>query len=192
VGEEVAQLGDPTNSRAVRESTRDVSRVVIVLPPDVADRLQRDTTKARVMVFCTAENHSYKPAVISFPTQVELRCNGKDPGANLKGVKGKNGTTKYGSTRPADITSLLRKKEPAFRNEVELTYALTNKVRSPPLSCSTLAFPCVCPISKPQIRILTGETTCTEVLLDRQLRHKESSGRTRQGDSQVSFQRLGD
>jgi E3 SUMO-protein ligase PIAS1 len=80
------------------------------------------------MVFCTAEYHNYKPAEISFPNQVEMRCNGADPKANLKGIKGK-----HGSTRPADITSFIRKREPNFRNDVELTYALTNKVRPPRL-----------------------------------------------------------
>ena len=78
------------------------------------------------MVFCTAENSGYKASDISFPQQVELKCNGEEVKANLRGLK-----NKPGSTRPADITNLLRKKNPNAKNELELVYALTNKVSTP-------------------------------------------------------------
>ncbi|ETN40859.1 uncharacterized protein HMPREF1541_05139 [Cyphellophora europaea CBS 101466] len=105
----------------VRETTRDAARATVILPQDVAEQLQRDN-KARVMVFCTADNTGYKASDITFPHQVELKCNGEEVKANLRGLK-----NKPGSTRPADITQFIRKKQPAFRNEVEMVYALTNK-----------------------------------------------------------------
>lgn len=84
--------------------------------------MQKDN-RYRVMVFCAADNNGYRPSEIAFPHQVELKCNGEQAQANLRGLK-----NKPGSTRPADITSLLRKKTPNYRNEVEVVYALTNKV----------------------------------------------------------------
>lgn len=105
-----------------RETTRDAARMTVVLPPDVAEQIQKDS-KYKVMVFCTSDAPGYKPSDIAFPHQVELKCNNEDVKANLRGLK-----NKPGSTRPADITPLLRKKVPNFRNEVELVYALTNKV----------------------------------------------------------------
>jgi E3 SUMO-protein ligase PIAS1 len=105
-----------------RETTRDAARVSVVLPQDVADQIQKNT-RYRVMVFCTSDPASYKASDIAFPHQVELKCNGEDVKANLRGLK-----NKPGSTRPADITHLLRKKQLGYRNEVEMVYALTNKV----------------------------------------------------------------
>ena len=95
---------------------------------------------SRVMVFCAAENltHSMKATDISFPHQVELKCNDSEVKANLKGLK-----NKPGSTRPADITSLLRKKVPNYSNIIEMVYALTTKVIPFPAFHSS-----VCPISK--------------------------------------------
>ena len=77
------------------------------------------------MVFCAADNTlpPYAQSEIAFPHQVELKCNLDDVKANLRGLK-----NKPGSTRPADITSLLRKKV-GYLNEVQMTYALTTKVR---------------------------------------------------------------
>lgn len=108
----------------MRETTRDSVRATIQLPPEVADQLQKDS-KHRVMVFCTTANSGYSDIV--FPHQVELKCNGEDVKANLRGLK-----NKPGSTRPADITHLIRKKTPGYRNEIEMVYALTNKVRPSP------------------------------------------------------------
>lgn len=63
---------------------------------------------------------------ISFPPQSELRVNGGEVKANLRGLK-----NKPGSTRPADITSALRFKPSHYLNNVDFTYALTNKVSFP-------------------------------------------------------------
>lgn len=76
----------------------------------------------RVLVFCAAANTGTQE--ISFPHQSELKVNGGDAKANLRGLK-----NKPGSTRPADITPYLRLKPGTYENSIEFTYALTNKVR---------------------------------------------------------------
>lgn len=74
----------------------------------------------RVMVFCAAAD--YGTQEITFPHQSELKVNGDEVKANLRGLK-----NKPGSTRPADITDLLRLRLPQYTNNVEFTYALTTK-----------------------------------------------------------------
>jgi E3 SUMO-protein ligase PIAS1 len=79
------------------------------------------------MVFCASEAigpFSRDNADISFPHNVELKCNGDDVKANLRGLK-----NRPGSTRPVDITSMLRTKPANYNNIVEMVYALTTKVR---------------------------------------------------------------
>jgi E3 SUMO-protein ligase PIAS1 len=109
---------------AARESTRDTARVNIDLPPDVADLLNKDADY-RVMVFCASDVAAPTPTDISFPHQVELKCNTNEVKANLRGLK-----NKPGSTRPADITSFIKKKIPGYQNVLEMVYALTSKVRA--------------------------------------------------------------
>lgn len=75
----------------------------------------------RVMVFCAAEKEGLQD--VSFPHQSEIKVNGGDIRANLRGIKGRPG-----STRPVDITDALRLKT-SYENNVEFTYALTSKVR---------------------------------------------------------------
>lgn len=74
----------------------------------------------RVLVFCAGANTG--PQDIAFPHQSELKVNGGDVKANLRGLK-----NKPGSTRPVDITDLLRLKIPNYANNIEFTYALTQK-----------------------------------------------------------------
>ncbi|CAJ2509901.1 Uu.00g058010.m01.CDS01 [Anthostomella pinea] len=76
----------------------------------------------RVMVFCAGDNHGMQD--VAFPHQSELKVNGGEIKANLRGLKGKPGTT-----RPVDITGSLRFKQTQYANTVEFTYALTNKVK---------------------------------------------------------------
>lgn len=78
----------------------------------------------RVMVFCAIEGHGRQD--IAFPHQSEIKVNGGEVKANLRGLK-----NKPGSTRPVDITKDLRLKIPTYLNTVEMTYALTTKVISP-------------------------------------------------------------
>jgi E3 SUMO-protein ligase PIAS1 len=112
-----------------REHTRDHVDVMVTLPADVAAQLQSDQLY-RVMVFCAPDTglNRFSAADVAFPHQVELKVNLDDVKANLRGLK-----NKPGSTRPADITSFLRKKA-GYNNQVTLTYALTQKVRPCSLS----------------------------------------------------------
>jgi hypothetical protein len=99
-----------------------VAKLSVTLTSDVVELLQ--DTSHRIMVFCTGDNSQspFQPSDIAFPHQVELRCNLDEVKANLRGLK-----NKPGSTRPADITNMIRKKT-GYPNEVQLTYALTQKV----------------------------------------------------------------
>ena len=73
----------------------------------------------RVMIFCAGDISGTQN--IAFPHQAELRVNTGEVKANLRGLK-----NKPGSTRPVDITDVLRLK-PHYINNIEFTYALTNK-----------------------------------------------------------------
>ncbi|KAI1331282.1 hypothetical protein F5Y16DRAFT_298428 [Xylariaceae sp. FL0255] len=77
----------------------------------------------RLMVFCSADNQGVQD--IAFPHQSEIKVNGGEVKANLRGLKGKPGTT-----RPVDITGALRLKPINYNNNVEFTYALTTKVKN--------------------------------------------------------------
>lgn len=84
-----------------------------------------DTDKSlRVMAFCLSDPGSMRQD-ISFPHQSEIKVNGGDVKANLRGLK-----NKPGSTRPVDLTPYLRLKPPHYPNKVEMTYALTTKASS--------------------------------------------------------------
>lgn len=103
------------------------NRNLVTIPLKANDNpslLQCSTdSRYRVMVFCAAGNSGTQE--VSFPHQSELKVNGGDVKANLRGLK-----NKPGSTRPVDITSFLRLKPPSYVNMVEFTYALTQKVGS--------------------------------------------------------------
>jgi E3 SUMO-protein ligase PIAS1 len=76
------------------------------------------------MVFCAADGHGLQD--VAFPHQSEIKVNGGEIKANLRGLK-----NKPGSTRPVDITQELRLNGPAaYQNSVEMTYALTSKASS--------------------------------------------------------------
>ncbi|KAJ6787733.1 hypothetical protein PWT90_03481 [Aphanocladium album] len=78
-------------------------------------------TSYRVMIFCAGEANGTQD--ISFPHQSEIRVNGTEVKANLRGLK-----NKPGSTRPVDVTQALRLKPTNYMNSVDFTYALTTKV----------------------------------------------------------------
>lgn len=92
----------------------------------------------RVMVFCAGDGQGRQD--IAFPHQSEIKVNGGDIKANLRGLK-----NKPGSTRPVDITKDLRLKIPSYVNNVEMTYALTTKASgdSPQVSSDTPTTPCM-------------------------------------------------
>ncbi|KAL2830637.1 transport protein particle component-domain-containing protein [Aspergillus pseudoustus] len=112
----------PLRSDFAREHTRDSVELKVLLSADIASRLQSDP-KLRVMVFCAADNglNQFTKSDITFPHQVELKANLDEVKANLRGLKNKPGTT-----RPADITSFIRKRA-GYTNHVVMTYALTQK-----------------------------------------------------------------
>jgi E3 SUMO-protein ligase PIAS1 len=97
------------------------------------------------MVFCAGEGHGRQD--IAFPHQSEIKVNGGEIKANLRGLK-----NKPGSTRPVDITKELRLNIVAYNNNVEMTYALTSKVGgSSQVSClnpkcSSPLFPIASPL----------------------------------------------
>lgn len=79
----------------------------------------------RVMIFCAADGTGVQD--IAFPHQSEIKINGGEIKANLRGLK-----NRPGSTRPVDITDYLRLR-PNYQNNIEFTYALTNKAREHPV-----------------------------------------------------------
>ncbi|EKJ71122.1 hypothetical protein FPSE_08628 [Fusarium pseudograminearum CS3096] len=78
-----------------------------------------DDPSYRVMIFCAGESSGMQE--VAFPHQSELKVNGGEVKANLRGLK-----NKPGSTRPVDITKALRLR-PKYTNNVDFTYALTSK-----------------------------------------------------------------
>ena len=92
------------------------------LTKNVVDKLAADPA-LRVMIYCAVSGSlgSFARHDIAFPHQVELKVNLGEVKANFRGLK-----NKPGSTRPADITSFLRKAE-NYDNTVATTYALTQK-----------------------------------------------------------------
>lgn len=75
----------------------------------------------RVLVYCTSDLDSPNPD-IGFPSQIELKVNAETFQGNLRGIK-----KKVGTTRPADITSLVRR-IPNYNNQLSITYAATERV----------------------------------------------------------------
>lgn len=97
----------------------------IVLPQEVCDQLQRDDG-LKVMLYSSAES-TLQPYMnkhdVAFPQNIEVRVNGEEVKTNFKGLK-----NKAGSTKPADITNLI-KKTAGYHNTLRVIYALTQKVR---------------------------------------------------------------
>jgi E3 SUMO-protein ligase PIAS1 len=79
----------------------------------------------RVMLYCAATSTLGPYAFnidIAFPSQIEVKINGEEVRKSFKGLKNKPGTTK-----PVDITDLIRK-IPSYQNIIHVTYALTKEV----------------------------------------------------------------
>ena len=106
----------------VREATRDSIDCKISLTPDQVRRFEVDDHLG-IMVYCSLEPLTpFISTHIVFPHQIEIKVNGDEVKANLRGLK-----NKLGSTRPADITKLLRIKA-GYENTMLVTWALTTKV----------------------------------------------------------------
>ena len=96
--------------------------ISIKLDDAQAQRFVQDKS-LRILIFCATDNSGVQN--IAFPHQSEIKVNGGDVKANLRGLK-----NKPGSTRPVDITNALRLRPANYSNNVEFTYALTQKVSS--------------------------------------------------------------
>ena len=105
-----------------RDQTRDTVDLIINLRADIAERLSTDRS-TRAMIYSASEPMSpFSKVEIEFPYQLEIRINQDEVQANFRGLKNKPGTT-----RPVDITTMLRPK-PGYDNHMVVTYALTKKV----------------------------------------------------------------
>ena len=103
---------------------RNTVSIPIKLQDNPALQLCVNDKTMRVMVFCAGDNQGVQE--IAFPHQSEIKVNTDEIKANLRGMKGKSGTT-----RPVDITDRLRLRQQHYVNNLEFTYALTNKVGHP-------------------------------------------------------------
>jgi E3 SUMO-protein ligase PIAS1 len=113
-----------TNSGADQPQAMSQHRHTVTIPIKLQDHpvLQQCVAdkSMRVMIFCAGEGNGVQE--IAFPHQSEIKVNGDEIKANLRGLK-----NKPGSTRPVDITTFLRLRT-SYTNNIEFTYALTNKV----------------------------------------------------------------
>ena len=112
------------------------------------------------MVFCATEGFQpfSRESEIAFPHNVELKCNQDEWKGNLRGLK-----NRPGSTKPADITHLIRKKPANYPNTVEMVYALTTKVRQHLKASPLLPPPLRVRSLNQELSCLSGKTR-TEVL----------------------------
>ncbi|CAD6583364.1 MAG: SUMO ligase siz1 [Alectoria sarmentosa] len=105
----------------IRDQTRDAVDLVISLRTDIAERLSADSS-TRAMIYCASDPMSpFSKVDIEFPYQLEIKINQDEVKSNFRGLKNKPGTT-----RPADITTMLRPKS-GYDNHMVVTYALTKK-----------------------------------------------------------------
>ena len=112
-----------------RESTRDTVECRIRLSQDIIDAFSRQgpDENLRLMVYSAAEPITpYSNVDIAFPASIEIKVNGDEVKANLRGLK-----NRPGSTWPADITDMVHKKA-NYTNIMVVTYALTTKVSVTP------------------------------------------------------------
>lgn len=99
---------------------RNTVKAYLTLRQDLAQQFRSDNS-LKIILLC-GHAHGMGPyslVDISFPSQIEVKINGEDVKANFKGLKNKPGTTK-----PADITTYVRKYNGQL-NTIQVTYALT-------------------------------------------------------------------
>lgn len=101
---------------------RHTVKAEIKLTDDQARRL-KDDASMRLMVYCGANTgiNNYSAIDIAFPNQIEVKVNNEDVKSNFKGLK-----NTAGSTKPADITTYIRKLT-GYANQISICYALTQK-----------------------------------------------------------------
>ncbi|KAF2159870.1 hypothetical protein M409DRAFT_29680 [Zasmidium cellare ATCC 36951] len=103
---------------------RNTIRVELKLTADQVSRLKADPSM-RLLLYCgnhyQMSTYPRSPVDVAFPNQIEVKINGDEVRSNFKGLK-----NKPGSTKPADITSSVRKAN-GYPNQVAITYALTKQ-----------------------------------------------------------------
>ena len=119
-------LVDPASDNVSSFLVMQQHRHSISIPVKISDHATLEQClndkSCRIMIFSAADSSGVQD--IAFPHQSELRVNGDEIKANLRGLK-----NKPGSTKPADITHALRIKT-NYPNNVEFIYALTTKAGS--------------------------------------------------------------
>ncbi|CAL3965913.1 hypothetical protein PZA11_002731 [Diplocarpon coronariae] len=113
------QIGQPSICEVMTHHRHTAKITLRVADNPILSRVSTDNN-LRVMVFCAGDSSGRQD--ISFPHQSEIKVNGGEIKANLRGLK-----NKPGSTRPVDITKDLRLNLNAYSNSVEMTYALTKQ-----------------------------------------------------------------
>lgn len=101
---------------------RQTVRTNLVLSDEHASRLTQQPETYRLMLYCGHTGLSnYTALDVAFPNQIEVKVNDDDVKANFKGLK-----NKPGSTKPADITKMVRPRA-GYANKLSVCYALTTK-----------------------------------------------------------------
>ncbi|KAJ4366889.1 E3 SUMO-protein ligase pli1 [Neocucurbitaria cava] len=120
---EIRDLIQSNMSLEASPSHRQNCNRTLVLPDGACTRLKSDPT-LRLLLFSALEQPlaPYSRLDITFPSQIEVRINDAEVKANYKGLK-----NKPGSTRPVDITDFVRLSPANYRNNLMITYALTQK-----------------------------------------------------------------
>jgi E3 SUMO-protein ligase PIAS1 len=103
-------------------ANRHTVKAEIKLSEGQARQLKDDPTM-RLMIYCGANSgiNPYTAIDIAFPNQIEVKVNNEDVKSNFKGLK-----STAGSTKPADITSYVRKLG-GYGNQISICYALTKQ-----------------------------------------------------------------
>lgn len=122
-------LGQPLTSLEylpAMSSNRNTVRKTLSLSTEHTNMIRENKTY-RIMLYCAVDDATSPMSKrdIAFPSQIEVKVNGDLYQGNLRGIKKKSGTT-----RPADITNLVRKM-PHYGNEIAITYAATDRVHFP-------------------------------------------------------------
>jgi E3 SUMO-protein ligase PIAS1 len=100
---------------------RHTVRATVTIKPHIAEQFRKDSLK--ILLYC-GEYQSISPysqANVSFPNQVEIKVNESEVKSNFKGLK-----NKPGSTKPADLTTFIKKYK-GEPNQIQVTYALTTR-----------------------------------------------------------------
>lgn len=103
---------------------RHTVKSTLAIKSDVAQQFRSGEGGNLKIFLCCGLSHSmsvYSQTDVTFPNQIEIKVNDQDVKHNFKGLK-----NKAGSTKPADITTFIRKFN-GQDNSIQVTYALTTK-----------------------------------------------------------------